>query len=306
MQLLSKLTLISLLALPGLKAGHADQIEIFFQDSHLSSYSKTDLTYNVIDEPLLNPAITENLMEDIQKKVSVPPQDAYLDEHNHIVEHENGYTLHRGKFQKQLIEALFSKGTASIDVPLQVIYPRVDSELLSSIRDKKIGQYVTYFNQRNVERSHNISLAVKEVDNTVVFPGETFSFNKVVGKRTREKGYKKAPVIVRGELSEDIGGGICQVSSTLFNAVDLAGVEIMERYHHSKRVPYVPKGRDATVSWYGPDFIFRNIYNQPLLIRAKIYGGQLIVSIYSSESILVKKRDVPPASNDLPQEIRQR
>ncbi|XXM71227.1 VanW family protein [Lysinibacillus sphaericus] len=300
-----KLTLISLLALPGLKAEPADQIKIFFQESHLSSYSKTDLTYNVIDEPLLNPAMTDNLMEDIQKKVSVPPKDAYLDEHNHIVAHENGYTLHQGKFQKKLQEALFSKGTASVEVPLQVIYPRVDSELLSSIRSKKIGQYVTYFNQRNIERTHNINLASKEVDNTVVFPGEIFSFNKVVGKRTREKGYKKAPVIVRGELSEDIGGGICQVSSTLYNAVDLAGVEIMERYHHSKRVPYVPKGRDATVSWYGPDFIFRNIYNQPLLIRAKIYGGQLIVSIHSSETILVKKRNVPPSSNDLPQEIRQ-
>jgi vancomycin resistance protein YoaR len=305
MQLFAKLTLISFLALPCLKADPGNQIEIYFQESHLSSYSKKDLTYKEIDEPLLNPATTENILKDIQKKVSVLPQDAYLDEHNHIVEHENGYTLHRSEFQKQLLKALFSKGTATIEVPLQVLYPRVDSELLSSIRSKKIGQYVTYFNQRNIERTHNINIAAKEVDNTVVFPGEIFSFNEVVGKRTREKGYKKAPVIVRGELSEDIGGGICQVSSTLFNAVDLAGVEIMERYHHSKRVPYVPKGRDATVSWYGPDFIFRNIYNQPLLIRAKIYGGQLNVSVHSSETILVKKRSIPPSSNDLPQEIRQ-
>ncbi|MGR3763960.1 VanW family protein [Rossellomorea sp. NS-SX7] len=238
-------------------------------------------------------------------KVSVPPRDAYLDEHNQIIHHENGYELHQGKFKNLLLEALFSKGSAYIEVPLEVIYPRVDSELLSSIRTQQIGSYVTYFNQLNNERSHNIALAANEINNTVVFPGEVFSFNKVVGKRTKEKGYKKAPVIVRGELSEDIGGGICQVSSTLFNAVDLAGVKIVERYHHSKRVPYVPQGRDATVSWYGPDFMFRNIYNQPLLIRSKIYGGQLIVTIHSSDSIKVKKRNVPPSSKDLKEEIRE-
>jgi vancomycin resistance protein YoaR len=145
-------------------------------------------------------------------------------------------------------------------------------------------------------------LATEKINNTVVFPGEVFSFNGVVGKRTKEKGYKKAPVIVKGELSEDIGGGICQVSSTLFNAVDQAGVIILERYHHSKRVPYVPQGRDATVSWYGPDFTFRNAYNQPLLIRAKILGGQVIITVHSSDLINVKRRKVPSASKQLPQE----
>lgn len=92
--------------------------------------------------------------------------------------------------------------------------------------------------------------------------------------RTPDKGYMKAPVIVRGELSEGVGGGICQVSSTLFNAVDRAGLEIVQRYSHSRRVPYVPPGRDATVSWGGPDLRFQNKYNQPVLIRAKQHGGR--------------------------------
>ena len=128
-------------------------------------------------------------------------------------------------------------------------------------------------------------LAAEAINNTVVFPGETFSFNQTVGKRTKEKGYLPAPIIVRGELSEGIGGGICQVSSTLFNAVDQAGVHILERYSHSRSVPYVKPGRDATVSWYGPDFSFRNELNQPILIRAKVIEGSVVIHVYSSEDM---------------------
>ena len=83
-----------------------------------------------------------------------------------------------------------------------------------------------------------------------------------------------AKIIVRGEFSEGIGGGICQISSTLYNAVDRAGLKIVERYSHSRSVPYVPPGRDATVNWGGPDFSFKNNYNQPILIRAQALPGQ--------------------------------
>lgn len=117
------------------------------------------------------------------------------------------------------------------------------------------------------------------------------------------KGYKRAPVIVKGELSEDVGGGICQVSSTLFNAVDRAGLQIVQRYSHSKRVPYVPPGRDATVSWYGPDFRFKNKYSQPILIKAKAHRGSMIVTIYSSEMTKTVPRKIPSVSNRLPREV---
>ena len=183
------------------------------------------------------------------------------------------------------------------------IYPKVDSELLAHIQIQRIGQYVTYFNSNNKSRSHNISLAAKASDNHFVFPNETFSFNQVVGKRTRDKGYMRAPIIVRGEFSEGVGGGICQVSSTLFNAVDRAGLRIVQRYSHSRRVPYVPSGRDATVSWYGPDFRFQNKYNQPILIKAKVYGGSMVVTLYSSDVINYEPRKVPKASSRLPKEI---
>src|SRR5699024_4389198 len=119
------------------------------------------------------------------------------------------------------------------------------------------------------------------IDSHVVFPGETFSFNKIVGKRTEEKGYKRAPVIVKGELAEDIGGGIRQTSSTLYNAVDLKGIEIVERYSHSRTVPYVPYGRDATVAWCGRDLSSKNKLHQPILIRAKAANGKMEINFFS-------------------------
>src|SRR5699024_5189614 len=171
-----------------------------------------------------------------------------------------------------------------LDVPKRPVYPEVDSELLANIHEEKIGSYVTKFKPENKERTHNIVLAAEAINNYVLFPDETFSFNEVVGKRTEAKGYKRAPVIVKGELAEDIGGGICQVSSTLYNAVDLRGVEMVARYSHSREVPYVPPGRDATVSWYGPDFVFKNHFHQPILIQAKAKDGNMIINIYSSHA----------------------
>lgn len=215
-----------------------------------------------------------------------------------------GYQLDRKSFTTKLYNSLFESSQSKIEIPTMPIYPQVDSEILSHLQEKRIGQYVTYYNAKNEKRSFNILLAAKAINNQVVFPGQTFSFNKVVGKRTKKKGYLVAPVIVKGELSEGIGGGICQVSSTLFNAVDRSGLQIVERYSHSKSVRYVPSGRDATVSWYGPDFKFQNKYNQPILIRARTFEGKLIVTIFSSELVNDEPRKVPSASHHLPKEIK--
>ncbi|MBN8191365.1 VanW family protein [Bacillus sp. NTK074B] len=281
---------------------HHDQLHIKIPNQTYISVDRQELDVKLLDEPLMNEKHFEEVVSHLQNLVYLPPQNAYINVHGRIVSEAAGYKLNDRKFRELVDDFLFSKGSANVEPPLMTLYPKVDSEILAHIRTQKIGQYVTYFNPHNVERTQNITLATGKINNTVVFPGEVFSFNGVVGKRTKEKGYKKAPVIVKGELSEDIGGGICQVSSTLYNAVDQAGVAILERYHHSKRVPYVPKGRDATVSWYGPDFTFKNAYNQPLLIQAKITGGQVIITVHSSDLINVKKRRIPSASQKSPQE----
>jgi len=247
----------------------------------------------------------EKLTGELKKRLYVPPRNAAWNARHAIVPETSGKELDEERFAAGFYEHLGGRERSLLEAPLRPVYPRVDSELLQQISEKAIGQYVTYYNPRNKNRSHNIGLAAKAIDNTVIFPGETFSFNGVVGKRTKEKGYMNAPVIVRGELSEGIGGGICQVSSTLFNAADRAGLTIVQRYSHSRDVTYVQPGRDATVSWYGPDFSFRNGYGQPILIRASAGGGSMHVAIYSTESVDHQPRPVPPMSRAIPEETEQ-
>ncbi|WP_053220471.1 VanW family protein [Virgibacillus senegalensis] len=241
--------------------------------------------------------------EEVASQVFRKPVDAKIGTGGRIEPAKPGRELDREQFNHQFASYFYAGEISKAETPLRVVHPRVDEELLASIRERKIGQYVTYYNQSNKERSKNIALAAEAIDNHVVFPSETFSFNGVVGKRTKEKGYLPAPVIVKGELAEDIGGGICQISSTLYNAADQAGVKIIERYSHSRRVPYVPPGRDATVSWYGPDFSFENDYNQPILIRARAVNGRVLINIFSSETIENQERKVPEADTEPPKEV---
>ncbi|WP_419886952.1 VanW family protein [Neobacillus niacini] len=233
------------------------------------------------------------LVSELDKKFSISPKDAKLDQHGNIIPEELGLRVNRQALTESFYSFFFEQSTSALEIPMYSVYPKVDSELLSDIRSIRIGRYITSFNPSNKKRSTNIRLAVEAINNYVVFPGETFSFNKVVGKRTSKKGYEKAKVIVRGEYAEDIGGGICQVSSTLFNAVDSAGLKILQRFSHSRHVPYIPPGRDATVSWYGPDFVFKNMYNQPILIQARTMGHLLVITLYSSEVIEYSPKKVP-------------
>ncbi|MBU8880470.1 VanW family protein [Bacillus sp. FJAT-29790] len=265
--------------------------------------NRTDFSIPIPGTPFVDSAKLKEFLEDLDKKTYKAPVNAYINESGKVIEGQLGSKLYRKAFTDLFYTYFYKTSASTIEIPMLPVYPRVDQDLLLQIRVKQIGQYVTYFNRNNQSRSHNISLAAEAINNYVVFPGETFSFNRIVGKRTKERGYLRAPVIVRGELSEDIGGGICQVSSTLFNAADRAGVKMVERFSHSKRVPYVPPGRDATVSWYGPDFSFKNVYSFPLLIRAKVLGGQMSIRIFSSDEIDYEPRPVPGASKMLPQEI---
>lgn len=246
---------------------------------------REDFKLSYIDELFINDAKLKVQMDVLEEKVHKDPVNAKLNDDGEIIPEKPGRRLDRDKFRQLFQEYFYTGKKMKTELPVEKVFPRVDSELIAEISEQKIGDYITYFKPSNKERSHNIDLAAEAINNHVVFPGETFSFNQVVGKRTKEKGYKRAPVIVKGELSEDIGGGICQVSSTLYNAVDLKGIQITERYSHSRSVPYVPHGRDATVSWYGPDFEFKNKYNQALLIQASATEGKMQVSIYSSDSL---------------------
>ncbi|MBM7573057.1 VanW family protein [Aquibacillus albus] len=281
----------------------SDDLTLSFEGNIVDTVNRSNFLLLPVERTLIDKNKYNLLLEKVAEQVYEEPSNASIDENGNIVSGELGHRLHRKKFTEKFYTYFFSSGSASMEIPVTPIYPKIDSELLAKIQTKRISHYVTFFNSNNKERTQNIQLASDAINNHVVFPGKIFSFNEVVGKRTAEKGYLKAPVIEEGELSQGIGGGICQVSSTLYNAVDRAGVRILERYSHSREVPYVPPGRDATVSWYGPDFTFKNIYNQPLLIRSKVARGQLVIVIYSSDTIETPKRkDTSDASGILPKE----
>ncbi|WP_077621124.1 VanW family protein [Bacillus sinesaloumensis] len=270
-----------------------DPIYIMYRGEPIATVNRSEYAIPLLGVPALNSKKYSDFLTYLAEQIYEEPKDARIGKAGEIIKENVGVKLDTDKFTRLFYSKFLGEGEY-VEVPVERIYPRVDSELLSSIRTKVIGQYVTYFNSSNKERSTNIALSAAAIDGYVLFQNETFSFNKVVGKRTAERGYQPAPEIIKGELIEGIGGGICQTSSTLFNAVDLAGVEIVKRYSHSKRVGYVPPGRDATVSWYGPDFLFKNTYNQPILIRAKVYHGSIVVTVYSSEDINNSPRKITP------------
>ncbi|MCO7175347.1 VanW family protein [Sporolactobacillus kofuensis] len=280
----------------------SDHLIIKHHETTLSTVNRDDFT--TLFSPLIDQEKVNQLMNRLNQEVSQPPINAKINDHGTIDSEQTGFKLYRSKFKDRFYRYYYGHGSAQIEVPLLTVYPKVDGELLAHIRTEQIGHYTTFFNSGNKSRAHNIELAAQALDGHVVFPNETFSFNQTVGMRTKKKGYLPARVIVRGEYSEGVGGGICQVSSTLFNAVDRAGLKIIERYAHSRRVAYVPLGRDATVSWYGPDFRFRNNYNQPILIRAHKHGGSISFAIYSSDVINVLPRKIPNASSQLPKETK--
>ena len=142
-----------------------------------------------------------------------------------------------------------------------------------------IGSYTTEFDSIKSARGQNIKLAAEKIDKVIILPGQEFSFNKAVGPSTEKRGFKLAKVFINGEEHEGFGGGICQVSSTLYNAVMEAGLSISERHEHSKDVKYVPEGKDATASYGGVDFKFHNDSYYPIVIRAKTDGNKVTVDV---------------------------
>lgn len=143
-----------------------------------------------------------------------------------------------------------------------------------------IATFSTTFAGEDANRNHNIQLAAAALDKRLVLSGSQFSFNEIVGKATTQRGYKEAPVIVGGELVEGIGGGICQVSSTLYNTILLADLSIVERRNHGLAVGYLPPGRDAAISYGWIDLKFLNDRNHAVWLRTFIDGNQLTVTFY--------------------------
>ena len=147
--------------------------------------------------------------------------------------------------------------------------------------EKEISSFSTKIYTKESDRQNNISVACSELNGTTVKDGDTFSFTKTVGKTSTSKGYEKADVFVDGEVEHALGGGICQVSTTLYNAVrSVSKLKVTERHSHSNDVPYIPKGKDAAVAYGSYDFKFVNNTGNTIKIEAKNTKNKVTIKLY--------------------------
>jgi len=165
-------------------------------------------------------------------------------------------------------------GDHKVVLPVREGAKHVSDEQLKGIKEV-VAQFSTRFSASNRSRSANIKLAASKIDGLVLLPGEKFSFNGTVGRRTLQAGFKLAGVYINGQHDTGVGGGICQVSTTLYNSALLANLKVRSRSNHSLPVPYVPLGRDATVDYGNLDLAFENTYPTPIALAAKYSPGRL-------------------------------
>lgn len=178
-------------------------------------------------------------------------------------------------------KAIISNQQDEYTIPLKITYPNVTTNQIGNEAfPDLLSQFSTSFTSSGYNRSNNIILSSAKLNGLVLMPGEEFSYNQAVGQRTRAAGFREAGAYSNGKVVQEVGGGICQVSSTLYNAVLYANLEIVERTNHYFNPGYVKAGLDATVSWGGPDFRFRNNRNYPIRIVTDTSGKKLKVYIY--------------------------
>lgn len=207
----------------------------------------------------------------------------YAGEQPVVVPSKTGVTLETSKIAAPVTAALTSENRAAV-IPVTVAQPKFTTEKAKATLPKGlISTFTTYFNPNGGGRVHNIQLAARTLNGTYVAPGATFSLNDVLGQRTPEKGYQKGGVIQNSRLSENYGGGISQVSTTVFNAAFFAGMQFVEYMPHGFYISRYPEGREATISFPAPDQKWVNTTDGGVQIRASSSGGQVTVAFYGTK-----------------------
>ena len=218
-------------------------------------------------------------IEKIYNEIYKEPVDAYYTQDPFAVyPSENGLD-----FAISLDEAkeILLEDKSEYVIPLQTLYPNVTTNMIGTEAfPDMLSTYSTRYSTSDRDRTTNLQLAASKINGTVLMPGETFSYNQVVGERTIAAGYKEAPIYVEGEVVDGLGGGICQITSTLYNAVLYANLEIVERSNHQFVPSYVKASRDATVVYGSIDFKFKNNRDYPIKLVCSVSGGIAKFDIY--------------------------
>lgn len=260
--------------------------------------------------------IIDNLVQDADDMWYVEAKGGSIDHYDpendsFVMEgSSDGCEIDRDKLRSDL-EAAFGKGAYKSSIPVSVL--KIPAE--SSVKNgdyQVIGKYVTKTTSNSI-RNKNIQLACQTLNGTIIRPGEEFSYNQVIGQRTVERGFGEAAAYANGEVVQEVGGGVCQLSSTLYNAITESGLKTTYRSPHTFKPTYVTPGQDATVSWGGPDYRFANVIALPDIsydttyaigiksryadqtVTVEIYGRPVLRPGYSvtMESEMVDETEVP-------------
>ena len=232
-----------------------------------------DLSY--INNPITIDVVTQDPkkvdVDQIYNEVHKDPKDAYYTKDPYtIYPSENGVDFKISIDEaKQIVET----AEKECEIPLKVLYPSVTTNMIGQEAfPDLLGTFSTHY-VSNADRTTNLRLAAGKIDGTVLMPGEVFSYNSVVGERTIAAGYKSAAIYQDGQVVDGLGGGICQISSTLYNAALFANLEMVELYNHQFVPSYVTAGRDATVVYGVKDFKFKNSRDHAIKITCSVSGG---------------------------------
>lgn len=245
----------------------------------IDEIKKIDNKNNIVTIPVENVEPDEIDIIKIRNEIYKEPQDAYVTKNpTKVHPHVNGVDF---KITIEEAQKIIEEDKKEYTIPLKITIPKKTiSNLGEEAFPELLSTYTTRYDASNYNRSNNLSIAASKINGTVLMPGETFSYNKIVGARTIEAGYKEAGAYAGGGVVQSVGGGICQISSTVYNTALLANLEIVDRSNHQFETSYVAASRDATVSWGYLDFKFKNNRTYPIKITASAKNGVAKVSIY--------------------------
>lgn len=222
-------------------------------------------------------------IEKIHNEIYKDPVDAYYTQNPFMVyPSENGVDFN---ISIDEAKAIIAEPKEEYTIPLKYTTPNVTTNMIGTEAfPDLLSTFSTNYSTRDTDRTTNLRLAANKINGTVLMPGETFSYNQVVGARTIAAGYKEAPIYVSGEVVDGLGGGICQITSTLYNAVIYANLEIVERSNHQFVPSYVSASRDATVVYGSIDFKFKNNRDYPIKLVCSVSGGVANFQIFGMKT----------------------
>ena len=278
--------------------------EAFLYGKNFSSFKKFSILMNpkpvnISTKILYDKNKLENSISSIEKQINKSPVDAKI---NGITSGVLSFTpgidgnkLYKENLLKEVKNNIINlqnpNSIKEINLKVNTYKPKINSETLRKI-NSLLSSFSTTYESSSKERKSNIKLATNSIDGTLLLPGDVFSFNRVIGNPTTEKGYKKSNIIVNNKVEEGVGGGLCQVSSTLYNSIIRSNIKPLERKNHSILPSYVKPGLDSTVSYGTIDYKFKNTLNYPIYIEGIATNEKVTFNVYSNSSLNKIKYDL--------------